>query len=66
MGKVLHTFKCVECDHVQQGFYEIMGEIPQEIECTECKGKARKQFGTDFGLRGGGWYKDGYQKAGAK
>ena len=41
-----------------------MGGIPSEIDCPHCKAKAIKMFGCDFGLRGGGWEKDGYQKGG--
>ncbi len=62
MGKVLHTYKCIKCEKRTQGFYDIMGDIPREIECPHCKASALKMFGTDFGLRGGGWEKDGYQR----
>lgn len=64
MSKVLHTFKCIKCEKQTQSFFDIMGGIPSEIDCPHCKAKAIKMFGCDFGLRGGGWEKDGYQKGG--
>ncbi len=58
-----YEYECQKCgDHF---------EIEQKItagkltKCSKCKGKLERIIAaTGFSLKGGGWYKDGYNKKG--
>ena len=53
----LYKFQC-ECST----FEDIVPMGTEEAECPKCGGIARriKEYSTNFKLKGGGWYNDGY------
>lgn len=57
----MFDFTCQDCEHE----IELLLKRDEEPgECPECGGELEKQISRgSFILKGGGWYKDGYQKA---
>jgi len=61
----IYEYKCPKCDTVIE---ELQGFDDPAPECEKClkeqkKIKMQKIISrTSFQLKGGGWYKDGYQK----
>lgn len=56
----IYEYKCVKCDKV----YEIWCSFndKNDFSCDKCGGKLEKIVSlTNFHLKGGGWFKDGYQ-----
>lgn len=57
----LYEYQCEGCSELFE-YMEKMADDPREI-CEECGGKIKRKMSTGgFILKGGGWYKDGYQK----
>ena len=58
----LYSYHCVKCDEV----YENIRSIKQrdvKLVCPECNTRCGRIIDTNsFQLKGGGWYKDGYNK----
>lgn len=57
----LFAYRCSDCqageEHIQKH-----SDAPIDV-CDACGGALRKLItGTNFALKGGGWYKDGYTK----
>lgn len=60
----IYEYKCTECDN----HFELMQKMTDDpaTECPKCSGKVEKQISSSsFQLKGGGWYNDGYSKAGS-
>lgn len=56
----IYEYKCKECNTEKEELQK-MGDTPPK--CEKCKKEMVKQISRmDFQLKGGGWYKDGYQK----
>lgn len=55
------TDKENECEAKIIKLYKTFDEVPPSMECPECGKDLVKELGCNFSLRGGGWYKDGYQ-----
>ena len=58
----LYSYHCIKCDEV----YENMRSIAQRdinLICPECNYRCKRIIDlSSFQLKGGGWYKDGYNK----
>jgi putative FmdB family regulatory protein len=61
-----YSFRCSDCDHLFEKFFSKIpkdGEV-LDVKCTSCKSKSVVRWfsgkGSDFVLRGSGWYRDGY------
>lgn len=56
----MYEYKCKEC---QVEVEKLQGYDDPPPKCEKCKKvMVRKISRTSFQLKGGGWYKDGYQK----
>lgn len=56
----LYEFACKPCGEVSEHIQKHSDPPPR---CTTCGQRKTKQVSTaNFALKGGGWYKDGYQK----
>jgi len=57
----IYEYKCLKCSIIKER------HLPMEfrnnpLKCV-CKGEMKRIISkTSFALKGGGWYKDGYQK----
>ena len=58
-----YELKCKSCGYE----FEVMQKMNEpNSRCLKCKGETERQISkSNFHLKGGGWYKDGYSK-GAK
>ena len=58
-----YNYKCSECGH-QFELFQSMKDEPLKT-CPECSRDTldRLVFSTNFVLKGGGWFKDGYSKS---
>lgn len=58
-----YNYKCSACSHQFEIFQSIKDE-PLKV-CPECSKDAldRLIFSTNFVLKGGGWFKDGYSNS---
>ena len=60
----LYEFQCEVCTNIEE---QIQKFEVEEIDCPVCNNKAKRIISlSSFELRGGGWYKDGYQKKSEK
>ena len=59
----IYEYQCADCDeHLE--LIQKVGE-GRKRKCPECGGKLEKLISrTSFQLKGGGWYDQGYTKAG--
>lgn len=59
----LFEYKCGDCGRSQEKL-QSYSKRKDEIECDQCDGTAKRLVvnQTNFSLKGGGWYKDGYTK----
>ena len=56
----IYEYKCKECKTEKEELQQLNDPPPK---CEKCKKEMVKQISRmDFQLKGGGWYKDGYQK----
>lgn len=56
----MYEYKCKECSVEVE---KLQGYDDPPPKCEKCKKvMVRKISRTSFQLKGGGWYKDGYQK----
>jgi putative FmdB family regulatory protein len=59
----IYEYRCKSCERV----FEVIQQFgaPQLRTCKECKGRLEKLISKSaFHLKGGGWYDQGYAKAG--
>ena len=60
----LYEFQCEVCTNIEE---QIQKFEVEEIDCPVCNNKAKRIISlSSFELKGGGWYKDGYQKSSEK
>lgn len=59
----IYEYKCEDCENVQEVLQKMIDQF-YNGNCEKCGGKhwQRVISMSDFHLKGGGWYKDGYQK----
>ena len=58
----LYTYQCYECGKVQEVMRSVKNR-DKSIACDHCMCASERIIDlTVFQLRGGGWYKDGYNK----
>ena len=60
----LYDFECEECSYIEEILTSSAGNTEIVLTCPECEKETmkRKVGLSNFHLRGGGWYKDGYTK----
>lgn len=58
--RMIYEYKCNDCDHQ----FEVWAKVsdPAPSECPSCKSAQLEKviFATNFALKGGGWYAQGY------
>ena len=59
----IYEYKCCQCGHTQ-GVITTLAERDRPPPCPECGSSELRRLisRSSFALKGGGWYKDGYQK----
>ena len=61
----LYDYECPKCKSRIEKLQNINDDTL--IVCSICNTEMKRQIGvTSFRLKGGGWYKDGYQKRATK
>ena len=60
----LYDFKCETCERVEEMLLSSAGSSDIKLTCPDCETETMKRLIglSNFQLKGGGWYKDGYQK----
>ena len=60
----LYDFKCENCERVEEMLLSSAGSSDTKLTCPDCETETMKRLIglSSFKLKGGGWYKDGYQK----
>lgn len=59
----IYEYRCTSCGHEVEIIQKIGARAPG---CGECEGKLEKLISrASFQLKGGGWYEQGYSKAGS-
>ena len=54
----IYEYKCEVCTNIEE---QIQRHDVDEIECPVCNNTAKRIISlSSFELKGGGWYKDGY------
>ena len=62
----VYEYECEPCQVVIEEMFSI-GQAPEEIECSSCKGKARRIISqSTFHLKGNSWAAAGYTSAKAR
>ena len=57
---LIYEYRCKKCKVEKE---ELQGFDDPPPKCEKCKKEMQKIISqTSFQLKGGGWYKDGYQK----
>ena len=60
----MYEYKCKKCQKIEEILQGYDEPAPQ---CEKCKEAMTRMISrTSFSLKGGGWFKDGYQKTGKK
>lgn len=59
----IYEYKCRGCGHTQE-VITTLSERDTPPPCSECGSSELRRLisRSSFALKGGGWYKDGYQK----
>lgn len=59
----IHDYKCEQCFELEENVLQDISDLKKEYRCKTCGGFMIRQFPqAAFQLKGGGWYKDLYQK----
>ena len=57
-----YEYYCKKCDQIFEVFQKISDDPLKK--CPDCNASVKRLVsGTNFALKGGGWYKDGYSSA---
>ncbi|KKN98552.1 hypothetical protein LCGC14_0146640 [marine sediment metagenome] len=55
-----YEYEC-ESGHISEIIQSIADDRPEHIKCHKCGERSKKILSrSNFELKGGGWYKDGY------
>ena len=58
----LYTYQCYECMNIQEVMRSVK-DRDKSVACDRCMVASERIMDlSDFQLKGGGWYKDGYNK----
>ena len=67
MNMPLFDYKCEQCFKIEENVLIDVSDVKSEYKCKACGGFMMRQFPhSSFQLKGGGWYKDSYQKPSAE
>ena len=63
----IYVYTCESCEAEFEKIVPISKRESTSFFCPECGGNEiqRAMSRSSFSLKGGGWYKDGYQKGGS-
>lgn len=63
----IYEYECSECGHITEITLGINDPKPQMLPCQKCASCSRPIISrSNFVLKGGGWYNDGYDKRAPK
>ena len=60
---MVYEYECSNCGQITEVSFPISAKKPKVLPCGHCQSCAKLIISrSNFFLRGGGWYKDGYEK----